>query len=569
MCSEKSGTEESKSDAPTDAPKTPSSSPHVSCGFGERSIHKDIWSILCFAVENSSDEETAEKVANFWAKFVHPMFGMPKSWLHEDKSPRKSLVEDDVNPATAEDAIPVDTKVMTPWGLGVVKKPYEPSTARYSIQLEWGIASLPPKHVSLETAFASTDASSKPLTVMKDAETVEDSTEVGVSDTYYGPVPVYLFFRLYHILFKRLERTKVTCENPDIKNRKIHKHPLDRTDEEKDTLSYSGELLSPAARKNGYDMVLALIFSLLQGTLDSSKFEDECRNLMGSASYFLYTIERLIQGIVKQLLLVVSDTKAMETIKALGEYRSSRSAAAMAKVYQCNSAALMEHDGTCYSFQVKPNKTEKGIEEEGKEKDKEEAAKKAALINLEISVVDEIPNTVAVPASRVESMEVEDKKSEESKAESDSSKDLVALAPVEIEFEKQLKEALEAKEDAKVGEGDADKETGAKPFLARSVQENQGSATSSAENGLRMKLALPFYKIVYVAGSEDVFRIIKASEQRNKEGAESSRTSRFQAWWHANVLPTLEVSKENDEGKQEEEKKEESKETSDKMEVDT
>lgn len=530
----------------------------MSCGFGERNIHRDIWSILCFAVENNSDEETAEKVANFWAKFVHPLFGMPKSWLHDDKNPRKSLVEDEANPATAEEAIPVDAKVMTPWGIGVVTKAYDPNTARYSVQLEWGVASLPPKHVSLESAFATADASSKPLTVMKEDGKEVPMDEANTSDTYYGPVPVYLFFRLYHILFKRLERTKKTCEQPDIQNRKVHKHPIDRTDEEKETLSYSGELLSPAARKNGYEMVLALVFSLLQGTLDSGKFEDECRNLMGSASYFLYTIERLIQGIVKQLLLVVSDAKAMETIKALDEYRSSRSAAAMAKVYQCNSAALMEPDGTCYSFQVKPGK--------GEEKSEGEAEKEKPLMSLEISVVDEIPNTVAVPVARADSMEVEEKKVEDENKSDASAKELVALTPVEIEFEKQLKDALESKEDSD-DKGSAKDSGSAKPFLSRSVQDAEG-ATSSAENGLRMKLALPFYKIVYVPGSEDVFRVIKTSEQKSKEAAETSRTSRFQAWWHASVLPTLEATKEGGD-EPTEEKKEEEKEGADNMEVDS
>lgn len=46
---------------------------------------------------------------------------------------------------------------------------------------------------------------------------------------------------------------------------------------------------------------MSALFSLLNGSAESSKFEDECRAIIGNQSYVLFTLEKLIYKLVKQV----------------------------------------------------------------------------------------------------------------------------------------------------------------------------------------------------------------------------------------------------------------------------
>lgn len=45
-----------------------------------------------------------------------------------------------------------------------------------------------------------------------------------------------------------------------------------------------------------------MLYNLLDGTVDNAKFEDDCRALIGTQSYVLFTMDKLIFKLVKQVL---------------------------------------------------------------------------------------------------------------------------------------------------------------------------------------------------------------------------------------------------------------------------
>ena len=47
---------------------------------------------------------------------------------------------------------------------------------------------------------------------------------------------------------------------------------------------------------------MSALFSLLNGSAESSKFEDECRAIIGNQSYVLFTLEKLIYKLVKHVI---------------------------------------------------------------------------------------------------------------------------------------------------------------------------------------------------------------------------------------------------------------------------
>ncbi|KAK4783135.1 hypothetical protein SAY86_007509 [Trapa natans] len=72
-----------------------------------------------------------------------------------------------------------------------------------------------------------------------------------------------------------------------------------------------------------YSRFKTALYNLLDGTIDNSKFEDECRAIIGNRSYVLFTLDRLIYKLVKQLQHIVSDDMDNKLLQ-LYEYEKAR-----------------------------------------------------------------------------------------------------------------------------------------------------------------------------------------------------------------------------------------------------
>lgn len=46
---------------------------------------------------------------------------------------------------------------------------------------------------------------------------------------------------------------------------------------------------------------MTALYNLLDGSSDNAKFEDDCRAIIGAQSYLLFTLDKLIYKIVKQV----------------------------------------------------------------------------------------------------------------------------------------------------------------------------------------------------------------------------------------------------------------------------
>lgn len=46
---------------------------------------------------------------------------------------------------------------------------------------------------------------------------------------------------------------------------------------------------------------MSALYNLLDGSADNAKFEDECRAIIGNQSYVLFTLDKLIYKLVKQV----------------------------------------------------------------------------------------------------------------------------------------------------------------------------------------------------------------------------------------------------------------------------
>ncbi|CAK7328041.1 unnamed protein product [Dovyalis caffra] len=98
------------------------------------------------------------------------------------------------------------------------------------------------------------------------------------------------------------------------------------------------------------DPYASALYNLLDGSADNAKFEDECRAIIGNQSYVLFTLDKLIYKLVKQLQTVASDEMAGKLLQ-LYEYETSRkSESFIDSVYYYNTRFFL-HEENIYRLE--------------------------------------------------------------------------------------------------------------------------------------------------------------------------------------------------------------------------
>ncbi|ESQ41476.1 hypothetical protein EUTSA_v10012461mg [Eutrema salsugineum] len=148
------------------------------------------------------------------------------------------------------------------------------------------------------------------------------------SRVFYGNDDFYVLFRLHRILYERISSAKQYCTGGEMSRRNT-----------KDTNS-----------PDPYARFMSALFSLLNGSSENSKFEDECRAIIGNQSYVLFTLEKLIYKLVKQLQAVVADDMDNKLLQ-LYEYEKSRKPGRVFDSVYYENARILLHEENIYRLE--------------------------------------------------------------------------------------------------------------------------------------------------------------------------------------------------------------------------
>lgn len=112
----------------------------------------------------------------------------------------------------------------------------------------------------------------------------------------YGTVHIYSFFRHFHCLYERL-----------IKARTLSGIAFDSEIEKRPEIIVKLEPAFSSKKEEfkaeRYDVIyLRSLRSLLRGTVDASKYEDFCRVYLGSQSYLMFTMDKLIISVINKFI---------------------------------------------------------------------------------------------------------------------------------------------------------------------------------------------------------------------------------------------------------------------------
>ncbi|KAL6865182.1 hypothetical protein ACP4OV_016333 [Aristida adscensionis] len=181
-------------------------------------------------------------------------------------------------------------------------------------------------------------ASVKPLS--KYVPAAVQNNEEKFSQVFYGNDSFYVLFRLHQILHERILSAKTNSSTSEKKW---------RTSEDTNSL-------------DRYSRFISAVYNLLDGSSDNTKFEDDCRSIIGTQSYVLFTLDKLIYKIVKQQLQAIASDEMDNKLLQLYSYEKSRSPGRFSDlVYQENARVLL-HDESIYRFECCTNPTRLSIQ---------------------------------------------------------------------------------------------------------------------------------------------------------------------------------------------------------------
>ncbi|KAJ8773731.1 hypothetical protein K2173_006381 [Erythroxylum novogranatense] len=159
------------------------------------------------------------------------------------------------------------------------------------------------------------------------------------SRVFYGNDSFYVLFRLHQTLYERIQSARINSSSTEGKWRSSNDTgPTDR-----------------------YARFMSALYSLLDGSSDNVKFEDDCRALIGTQSYVLFTLDKLIFKLVKQLQTVAADEMDNKLLQ-LYAYENSRKPGRFIDIVYHENARVLLHDENIYRIECSSAPTRLSIQ---------------------------------------------------------------------------------------------------------------------------------------------------------------------------------------------------------------
>ncbi|XP_023661955.1 paired amphipathic helix protein Sin3a-like isoform X1 [Paramormyrops kingsleyae] len=180
----------------------------------------------------------------------------------------------------------------------------------------------------------------------------------------------YIFLRLHQTLCARLLRIYTQAERQieeECRERAWEREVLGLKRDKNDTPAVQLRLKEPMdiEVEDYYSAFLEMVRNLLDGNMDASQYEDSLREMFTIHAYMAFTMDKLIQSIVRQLQHIVSDEICVQVTDLYlsesqnaatgGSLSTQASRAAQEAAYQRRAEQLMS-DENCFKVMFLKNK---------------------------------------------------------------------------------------------------------------------------------------------------------------------------------------------------------------------
>uniref|UniRef100_A0A8C2J240 Paired amphipathic helix protein Sin3a n=1 Tax=Cyprinus carpio TaxID=7962 RepID=A0A8C2J240_CYPCA len=180
----------------------------------------------------------------------------------------------------------------------------------------------------------------------------------------------YIFLRLHHTLCSRLLRLYAQAERQieeDLREREWEREVLGLKRDKNDNTAIQLRLKEPMDIdvEDYYSVFLEMVRNLLDGNMEASQYEDSLREMFTIHAYIAFTMDKLIQNIVRQLQHMVSEEICVQVTElylsesshsATGGSLLTQSSRAPAEVSYQRKAEQLMSDENCFKLMFMKNR---------------------------------------------------------------------------------------------------------------------------------------------------------------------------------------------------------------------
>ena len=171
------------------------------------------------------------------------------------------------------------------------------------------------------------------------------------SNALFADANIYAFFRLYQFLYDRLLLAKQLAYQHDTTSSTTTSSSSSSSSSynpsnSSNSNSRKRKKVNNYTAKDKYIEYLSLLSSVINGSTDTSKYEDRLRTLLGTKSFKLFTIDKLIHHLLKHMLKITSSSISLSCISLYIQQ-------ALKKVYVQNLKGITNTDLIANSYLIK------------------------------------------------------------------------------------------------------------------------------------------------------------------------------------------------------------------------
>lgn len=170
---------------------------------------------------------------------------------------------------------------------------------------------------------------------------------------FFCNTTIYVFFRHFRTLYERFEEIKSMNEKvgEEVRSRQVPQFAKDLN-----LISHQmGDMgVEIDGSKDCYKQVLSLAERLLDGEIEHQWFEESLRQAYRNKAYKCYTVDKVVQSLVKHMHTMVTDSKTSEMVVLFEQDRNSPASTAKDQIlYRMQVRALMSSDENMFKITFK------------------------------------------------------------------------------------------------------------------------------------------------------------------------------------------------------------------------
>ncbi|KAL3886413.1 hypothetical protein ACJMK2_026411 [Sinanodonta woodiana] len=273
--------------------------PHMTYIYKDKSILEDAANLIIHHMKRQSGVHTEEKhkIKVLLKHFIPDLFFSPRGELSDDEIDRD---EEDMETEEGEKSDKQDKSEDSSGDTKSQSQPKSSDEEREDINS--------PEKSTTKKEKSSTSAREREInddSTMNGSTGEEDEKDMDDDDAYSLFVVSsnwYIFFRLHQLLCERLHLIFTHSQ-------KIAEEEAQCRKERKESAAIALRLKAPSEVEPDeyFPCFLDMVKNLLDGHLESVQYEDQLREMFGIHAYIAFTMDKLVQNIVRQLQQIVTD----------------------------------------------------------------------------------------------------------------------------------------------------------------------------------------------------------------------------------------------------------------------